>query len=49
VGHDGDDTGRQSWIVFDPISKKSLAIVSNTRPPYFDEKAIALKTFSFRK
>lgn len=46
IGHDGDDTGRQSWMVFDPVTHKSLALITNTRPPYLDERKIGLATFS---
>ena len=46
IGHDGSDTGRQSWMVYNSATEESLVVLTNTRPPFLNQKRIASAAFS---
>jgi D-alanyl-D-alanine carboxypeptidase len=41
IGHDGDDTGYQSWMVYNRKTKRSFVALSNTHPPVFNHRSMA--------
>lgn len=44
IGHDGSDSGYQSWMLFAPKSKTSIIVLTNSNPPRLDQGKL-LKAF----